>query len=93
MWYQITDELGAVMGPLVGWIVGTLEGAALGGSVGVLGAALASIGIPDDQVVKYELDVKAGKFMVLARGTADMIKHARVMLEPTGALQLTAFAA
>jgi uncharacterized membrane protein len=74
-----------VMGPLVGWLVGALEGAALGGAAGVLAAALGSIGIPDDSIVKYELDVKAGKFLVLARGTPEMIAHAHVVLGTTGA--------
>ena len=82
-----------VMGPLVGWVVGALEGAAVGGATGVLAAALTSIGIPNDSVVKYELAVKAGKFIVLARGTADMIEHARAVLGKTGAWQLTAHAA
>ena len=82
-----------VMGPLVGWIVGALEGAAVGATAGVLTAALTSIGIPEDSVVKYETAVKAGKFLVLARGTADMIDHARTVLGTTGASQLTAHAA
>lgn len=81
------------VGPLVGSIVGALEGAAVGGAAGVLGAALSSIGIPDDSVVKYEVDVRAGKFLVLARGTAAMVEHARVVLGTTGASQLTAHAA
>ena len=78
-----------VMGPLVGWFVGALEGAALGGTMGVLAAALTSAGIPDDSVVKYETEVKAGKFLVLARGTADVITRARAILGTTGASQLT----
>lgn len=82
-----------VMGPLVGFIAGALEGAALGGAAGVLAAALASLGLPKDSVVKYELAVKAGKFLVLARGTADMIAHARAVLVPTGASQLDHHAA
>jgi uncharacterized membrane protein len=69
-----------VMGPLVGWLVGALEGAAVGGAAGVLAAAFTSIGIPNDSVVRYELDVKAGKFLVLARGTPEMIAHAHVIL-------------
>jgi uncharacterized membrane protein len=81
------------MGPLVGWIVGALEGAAVGGAAGVLGAALSSIGIPKDSVVRYELEVKAGKFLVLARGSAEMIERARAVLGTTGAWQLTAHAA
>jgi uncharacterized membrane protein len=82
-----------VMGPLVGWIVGALEGAAVGGAVGVFAAALTSIGIPKDSVVKYELEVKAGKFLVLVRGTAEIIEHAHVVLGETGASELTAHAA
>ena len=82
-----------VMGPLVGWIVGVLEGAVLGGTVGVFGAALTSIGVPEDAVVRYELAVKAGKFLVLVRGSADMIEHAHGVLKLTGASELTAHAA
>jgi uncharacterized membrane protein len=79
-----------VMGPLVGWIVGALEGAAVGGAAGVIAAALASIGIPNDSIVRYELDVKAGKFLVLAHGTTEMIMHAHVVLGTTGASLLVA---
>ncbi len=81
-----------VMGPLVGWIVGALEGAAIGGAAGVFAAALTSIGIPKDSIVKYELDVKAGKFLVLARGSAEMIEHAHVVLGTTGASLLATHA-
>ncbi|MEN9578417.1 MAG: hypothetical protein RJA70_1426 [Pseudomonadota bacterium] len=82
-----------VMGPMVAWIVGVLEGAAVGGSVGVFAGALTSIGIPKDSIVKYELEVKAGKFLVLARGTADMVEQARGVLGSTGASRLIAHAA
>jgi hypothetical protein len=62
----------------------------VGGAAGVLAAALAGIGIPKDSVIKYELDVKAGKFLVLARGTPEMITHAHVILGTTGASLLAA---
>ncbi|MEO8700848.1 MAG: permease [Kofleriaceae bacterium] len=79
-----------VMGPLAGWIASAIEGAALGGAAGVLAAALTSVGIPKDSIVKYELEVKAGKFLVLANGSADMIEHARGILKSTGASELAA---
>src|SRR5271166_5092563 len=60
-----------VAGPLVVWIVGVLEGAAIVGGVSALGAALASIGIPNDSVVQYETEVKNGKLLLVAHGTAD----------------------
>jgi hypothetical protein len=69
-----------VMGPLVTWIVGTLEGAALGGTLGVVGAALASIGMPADAVIAYEHDLRAGKFLVVAHGKPAMIQHCRSIL-------------
>jgi hypothetical protein len=79
-----------VMGPLVGWIVGALEGAAVGGAAGVLAAALTNLGIPKDSIVKYELAVRAGSYLVLIRGTADIIEHARAVLGTTRAAHLTA---
>lgn len=82
-----------VMGPLVGWIVGALEGAAVGATAGVLAAALASIGIPNDSIVKYELDVKAGKFLVLAQGNPETIAQAHAVLGTTGASLLVAHTA
>ncbi|MDB4991192.1 MAG: hypothetical protein JWN04_6370 [Myxococcaceae bacterium] len=79
-----------VMGPLVGWVVAALETAAVGGAAGALAGALASVGIPKDSVVKYELQVKAGKFIVLARSTAEVIERARSALSHTGASQINA---
>jgi len=78
-----------VMGPLVGLIVGTLEGAAVGGAAGILAAGLASIGIPKDSVVRYELQVKAGQFLVLANGDAALVAQVRSILLATGAGQVT----
>lgn len=79
-----------VMGPLVSFLVGALEGAAVGGAAGALSAALTNLGIPKDSVVKYELDVKAGKFLVLARGSAEMVQHARSVLQGTETARLDA---
>ena len=79
-----------VMGPLVSFLVGALEGAAVGGAAGALSAALTNVGIPKDSVVKYELDVKAGKFLVLARGSAEMVQHARSVLQATETMRLDA---
>ena len=81
-----------VMGPLVGWIVGALDGALIGGAVGVLAAALASLGIPDDAVIRYEIEVKEGRYLVLGRGSPAMIGHARIILESTGATELAVHA-
>ena len=52
-------------GPVVGWIVGALEGPAAVGSLSALGAGLFSIGIPEDSILEYEAQLKAGKYLVI----------------------------
>ncbi len=77
-----------VAGPLVAWIVGTLEGAVAVGGLGAIGAALFSAGIPKDSILVYESDIKAGKFVLLAHGTPDEVKEAKVMLDITNHIGL-----
>lgn len=67
-------------GPLVGWIVAGLEGATVLGGMSAVGAALYSIGIPKDSVLRYETQIKAGKFVVIAHGNADDIDRSRKLL-------------
>lgn len=78
-----------VLGPLVGWIAGTLEGATVGGAAGVLGAALVGAGVPEDSVGTYETEVKAGRFLLLAQGTAGELGRVRAALG-VGAADLAA---
>ena len=78
------------MGPVVGWIAGALEGAVIGGAAGVFAAALASLGLRDDQIVKYQTEVKAGKFLIIARGNAGEIERAHRVLGTSGATDLSA---
>jgi uncharacterized membrane protein len=70
-------------GPVVGWIVGALEGAVVIGGLSALGAGLYSIGIPKDSIIQYETQIKAGKFVVIAHGSADDVSKSK------GALALT----
>jgi hypothetical protein len=72
-----------VLGPLAGWIAGGLEGAAVGGSLGLLTAGFATMGVPKDGVLKYETEVKAGKFLVVVHGSDDMTRRARAVLHGT----------
>jgi uncharacterized membrane protein len=72
-----------VAGPLVAWIVGALEGAVVVGGMTAVGAGLYSIGIPKDSVVKYESELKADKFIVVAHGTAAEVAKARDVMQTT----------
>ncbi len=77
-----------VLGPVVGWIVGALgEGAVVGGLT-ALGAGLYSIGIPKDSILRYETELKADKFVVVAHGTPDEMTAAKRILEKTGAISV-----
>ena len=77
-----------VAGSAVAWIVGALEGAVVVGGLSVLGAGLYSIGIPKDSALKYESSIKAGKFLLIAHGTAEEVGAARRILANTGAEEL-----
>lgn len=69
-----------VAGPFVLALLGALEGAVVVGGLGVLGAALADIGIPADSIVAYETQIKAGKFMLIAHGTPLEVQIAKETL-------------
>lgn len=76
-----------VGGPMVAWIIAALEGAVLVGGVSAIGAGLVSLGIPKDSIVEYESALKAGKYVVVAHGTADDVAKARNImstLKPIG---------
>ena len=73
-----------VAGPLVMWIVGALEEAALVAGVSAIGAGLYSIGIPKNSILQYETEVKNGKLLLVANGTADEVERAKDLLHQTG---------
>jgi uncharacterized membrane protein len=81
-----------VAGPLVMWIVGALEEAALVAGVSALGAGLYSIGIPKNSILQYETEVKNGKLLLVANGTADEVERAKDLLHQTGAETATVHA-
>jgi uncharacterized membrane protein len=77
-----------VGGPLVSWIIGALEGAVLIGGLSAVGAALYSIGIPKDSVLKYETSLKSNKFLVVAHGTTEEVEQAKDILEKSKATEM-----
>jgi hypothetical protein len=74
-----------VGGPLVAIVISTLEGAVVVGGLSALGAALYSLGIPKDTVLRYELALKAEKYLLVAHGTESDVENARRILNITGA--------
>jgi len=72
-----------VAGPLVAWIVAGLEGAVVVGGVGAIGAGLASIGIPKDSILQYEVALKSDKFLLIVHGTPDEVSNAAQIISGT----------
>jgi hypothetical protein len=72
-----------VAGPVVAWIVGAAEGAAVVGGLSALGAALFSIGIPKDSVLKYETAIKADKYLLVAQASAAEAARVKDVLSRT----------
>lgn len=70
----------AAAGPITPILVAALEGAAVVGGVSALSAALASVGLPHDQAVKYEADIAADRFLLIVHGTQQDVARARAIL-------------
>lgn len=77
-----------VLGYLAAAAVSAVEGAVVVGGVSAIGAAIASIGIPKDSVMKYETAIKADDFVVMAHGNLGEVERARAILGTMNPKQL-----
>lgn len=73
----------ALAGPIVAALVAALEGAVLVGGVSAIGAALMQIGVPKDQIMKYETALKVDKYVLMVHGSIEEQDQARTVLEKT----------
>lgn len=73
-----------VAGPIVSTILAGLQGAAVIGGLNAIGAALYSIGIPKDSIVKYETAIKSDKFVLVVHGVAEDLTKAQGILKNMG---------
>jgi hypothetical protein len=75
-----------VIGPvlIVGYLgavaVAAIETAVVVGGASAIGAAIYSIGVPKDSVLRYETSVKADGFLVMVHGDADAVAKAQAIL-------------
>ena len=72
-----------VAGPLVAWIVGALESTVVIGGLSVVGAALYSLGVPKDSILRYETALKADRFVLIVHGTTEETSQAKEILSQT----------
>lgn len=73
----------AMAGPVVAALVAALEGAVLVGGVSAIGAALTQIGVPKDNIMKYEMALKVDKYVLVVHGSIEEQDKARTVLEQT----------
>lgn len=92
VWVPGIGPLG-IAGPFAHLLVTALEGAAVAGGVGALGAVLTSLGVPKNSIVKYETQLRADKFLLIAHGSAAEVEQARSILQRAHAAQVDAVAA
>jgi tetrahydromethanopterin S-methyltransferase subunit G len=88
--FLILPGLGPVVvaGPLAAALLGGVEGAMAGAAFGGLTGALVGLGLSRDKAVRYESQVKAGKFLVTLRGDELQVEHARSLFT-TGKAETT----
>jgi len=70
----------AMAGPVVSVLVGALEGAVIAGGISVMAAALKSLGVDDDEVLKYETMLKADKYLLMVHCTPQELSKAQTAL-------------
>ncbi|MDB9511399.1 hypothetical protein PN499_09425 [Kamptonema animale CS-326] len=72
---------GPITGVLAGWLEGTLVGGAGAAVVGGLAGALEGLGIPKNEILKYETKIQGGEFTILVTGSNEDVSQAKRMLE------------
>jgi len=72
-----------VLGYIASMVISAAESAVVVGGLSAIGAALFSIGIPKDSVIRYEAAIKADRFLVMAHGTASDMARAKSLLAMT----------
>jgi hypothetical protein len=77
-----------VVGYLTATLIAMIEGAVIVGGLSAIGGALASIGIPEDSVIKYEAAIRADGFLVMAHGSADEVARAKAIMATANASQM-----
>src|SRR5262249_12791338 len=77
-----------VAGSLASVLLGGLEGAVAGAAASGLLGWLLSLGISKQHILKYEQHVQAGKYLVVAHGSADEVEKGRKILAGTKPAEL-----
>lgn len=77
-----------VAGPLAAMLLGGVEGAVAGAAGGGLLGALVGWGVSKKHILKYEENLKGGKYLVVAHGSAEEVSRAHNILKDTDAKEV-----
>lgn len=69
-----------VLGYLASMVVSAIEGALVIGGLSAFGAAIVSLGLPKDSVVKYETALRSDGFILMVHGDANEVARAHLIL-------------
>jgi hypothetical protein len=69
-----------ILGFLANITIGAIDNAVIVGGLSAIGAAIYSVGVPNDSIVQYEADIKADQFLVMAHGEASEVARAKEIL-------------
>lgn len=83
--FFVIPEIGPILvaGPLVSWILSALQDKSAGGGLNTLRAALSRTGIPQDSIIEYEIQIKAGKLILFAHGLPGDVSKTRAAFATT----------
>jgi len=82
-----------LLGYITAMAISAVESAVVVGGLGVIGAALTSIGVPKDSVLRYETAIKADGFLVMAHGPSAEMAGAKAILGTCGSSRVDAYQA
>jgi uncharacterized membrane protein len=74
-----------VVGRLAALLLAGVEGSMLGAATGSFLGALANWGIAEERILDYEKQLREGKHLVIAHGTAEEVGEAQAILQETNA--------
>lgn len=82
-----------VLGYLGAAVASAVEGAVVVGGLSAIGGALSSIGVPNDSIVRYESEIKAESFLVMAHGEPAELARAKAILQDAKPSSIDAYSA
>ena len=77
-----------VAGPFAAMLLGGIEGAIAGAAGGGLLGALVGWGVSKEHILKYAEELKGGKYLLIAHGSAGEVARAHNILQGSGATEL-----